>query len=62
MQISVVCGSRANNTTLLIKFLEYLNKQTFQDFDVNIVCDRRFIKSEEIDFLSFFQNQDLEIV
>ena len=62
MQISVVCGSRANNTTLLIKFLEYLNKQTFQDFDVNIVCDRKFIKSEENDFLSFFQKQDLEIV
>ena len=62
MQISVVCGSRANNTTLLVEFLEYLNKQTFQDFDVNIVCDRKFIKFEEIDFMSFFQWQWLEII
>lgn len=39
-----------------------LNVQTFTDFDVNIVCDRNFTKSEESDFLSFFQNQDLEII
>lgn len=62
MQISVVCGSRANNTTLLVKFLEYLDKQTFQDFDVNIVCDRKFMKIEEEDFLSFFESQGLEII
>jgi len=62
MQISVVCGSRANNTTLLVKFLEYLDKQTFQDFDVNIVCDRKFMKIEEDDFLSFFESQWLEVL
>ena len=62
MQISVVCGSRANNTTLLVKFLWYLDKQTFQDFDVNIVCDRKFMKIEEEDFLSFFESQGLEIL
>ena len=62
MQISVVCGSRANNTTLLVKFLGYLGKQTFQDFDVNIVCDRKFMKIEEEDFLSFFESQGLEIL
>lgn len=62
MQISVVCGSRANNTTLLVKFLGYLDKQTFQDFDVNIVCDRKFMKIEEEDFLSFFESQGLEIL
>ncbi len=61
MQISVVCGSRANNTTLLVKFLGYLDKQTFQDFDVNIVCDRKFMKIEEEDFLSFFESQGLEL-
>lgn len=62
MQISVVCGSRANNTTLLVKFLGYLDKQTFQDFDVNIVCDRKFMKIEEEDFLSFFESQGLDIL
>jgi hypothetical protein len=39
-----------------------LDKQTFTDFDVNIVCDRSFTKSEESDFLSFFEIQDLEII
>ena len=62
MKISVVCGSRAIDTTLLLDFLEMLNLQTFRDFDVNIVCDRKFTKSEESDFLSFFEVQDLEIM
>ena len=62
MQISVVCGSRAKNTTLLVKFLGYLDKQAFQDFDVNIVCDRKFMKIEEEDFLSFFESQGLEVL
>ncbi len=39
-----------------------LNLQTFTDFDVNIVCDRKFSEVEESDFISFFQNQDLEII
>jgi hypothetical protein len=39
-----------------------LDAQTFTEFDVNIVCDRDFTKSEESDFLSFFKTQDLEIV
>ena len=39
-----------------------LDAQTFTDFDVNIVCDRNFTKSEESDFISFFQSQDLEII
>lgn len=62
MKISVVCGSRARDKTLLFKFLEMLNSQTFTDFDVNIVCDRNFTKGEEEDFLSFFEEQDLEII
>ena len=62
MKISVVCGSRAKDKILLLNFLRMLNVQTFTDFDVNIVCDRNFTKSEESDFLSFFQNQDLEII
>ena len=62
MKISVVCGTRAKDKVLLLNFLKMLNAQTFTDFDVNIVCDRNFTKSEESDFLSFFQNQDLEIV
>ena len=56
MKISVVCGSRANDTKLLLTFLQSLENQTFQDFDVNIVCDRRFSHKEESDFLSFFKS------
>jgi len=62
MKISVVCGSRAKDKTLLLNFLKMLDVQTFTDFDVNIVCDRNFTKSEESDFLSFFETQDLEII
>jgi hypothetical protein len=39
-----------------------LNVQTFSDFDVNIVCDRKFSKDEESQFFSFFKNQNLEII
>lgn len=62
MKISVVCGSRANNTELLLKFLKMLDVQTFLDFDVNIVCDRKFTKDEESEFLSFFNNKRLKIL
>ena len=61
MKISVVCGSRAKDKTLLLNFLKMLELQTFTDFDVNIVCDRNFTKSEESDFISFFKDQDLEV-
>jgi hypothetical protein len=59
MKLSVVCGSRAMDKKLVLNFLKMLDIQTFQDFDVNIVCDRKFTKSEESDFLSFFEVQDL---
>ena len=62
MKISVVCGSRANDKNLLLKFLKMLDVQTFTDFDVNIICDKKFTKLEESDFLSFFDNQGLEII
>ena len=62
MKISVVCGSRAKDKALVLNFLKMLDAQTFRDFDVNIVCDRKFSKSEESDFLSFFDSQDLEII
>lgn len=62
MKISVVCWSRANDKWLLLRFLQMLEVQTFSDFDVNIICDRKFTKLEESDFISFFDNQDLEIV
>jgi hypothetical protein len=42
--------------------LQSLENQTFTNFDVNIVCDRKFTKAEESDFLSFFENQELEVV
>lgn len=62
MKISVVCASRAGDKNLILNFLKMLDAQTFQDFDVNIVCDRKFTKSEESDFLSFFEVQDLKIM
>lgn len=62
MKISVVCGSRAKDKYLLLSFLKMLNSQTFSDFDVNIVCDRFFTQNEESDFLSFFKNQNLEVI
>ena len=62
MKISVVCGSRANDKWLLLHFFQSLDKQTFKDFDVNVICDRKFLKSEESDFISFFKNQDLEVI
>ena len=62
MKISVVCWSRANDKWLILRFLQMLNSQTFTDFDVNIICDRKFTKVEEWDFISFFENQGLEII
>ncbi len=62
MKISVVCGSRARDLTLLLRFLKMLDSQNFKDFDVNIVCDRKFIKNEELDFVSFFKEQSLEVI
>lgn len=62
MKISIVCGSRARDIGLLLRFLSMLESQTFKNFDVNIVCDRKFTNVEESDFLSFFENQDLEVI
>ena len=62
MKISVVCGSRAKDKDLLLNFLKMLNSQNFTDFDVNIVCDRNFTEKEELDFFSFFEKQNLEII
>lgn len=61
MKISVVCGTRAKDEKLLLKFFQSLEKQTFTDFDVNIVCDREFNQKSESDFLWFFQNQNLSV-
>ena len=62
MKITVVCWTRANDKWLLLRFLQSLESQTFKDFDVNIICDRKFTKAEESDFLSFFEEQDLEVI
>lgn len=62
MKISVVCWSRANDKWLLLRFFQSLESQTLKDFDVNIICDRKFTKAEESDFLSFFEEQELEVI
>ena len=62
MKISVVCWSRANDKWLLLRFLQSLESQTFHDFDINIVCDKKFTRAEESDFFAFFEEQDLGII
>ncbi len=62
MRISVVCWSRAKDEEILLNFLQSLEKQTFTDFDVNIVCDRGFDQKTESEFLWFFQSQQLSIL
>jgi hypothetical protein len=62
MQISVVCGSRAKDKELLLRFLNMLDLQTYRDFDINIVCDRNFREEEENEFMDFFKEQNLKVI
>jgi len=40
--ISIVIPARVQNSQLLVDILHCLERQTFQDFEVIIVCDRFF--------------------
>ena len=53
--ISIVIPARVQNCQLLIGILQCLEKQTLQDFEVLIVCDR-FFSQIEWDILKYFLN------
>lgn len=50
--LSIVVPSRANNFLLLEQFISCLKDQTFQDFELLLVCDRAFTAEERKDFQS----------
>lgn len=52
--ISVIIPSRATNLELLKNIFSCLEKQTFTEFEVIVVCDRDFKGSERDDFLREF--------
>ena len=54
VRVSVVFGTRANDFALphLQRILCCLAQQTFQDFEVLVVCDREFTEQEYSDFFS----------
>lgn len=58
--ISIVIPTRANNFQLLENILSYLEAQTFQDFEIIIVCDRAFNKKERDDFQLQFSKKNKE--
>ena len=53
--ISIVIPARVQNCQLLIGILQCLEKQTLQDFEVLIICDRVFSQIEW-DILKYFLN------
>ena len=53
--ISIVIPARVQNCQLLIGILQCLEKQTLQDFEVLIACDRVFSQIEW-DILKYFLN------
>lgn len=53
--ISIVIPARVQNCQLLIGILQCLEKQTLQDFEVLIVCDR-FFSQIDWDILKYFLN------
>lgn len=65
--LSIVIPSRANNLSLLEQILGCLAQQSFQDFEVLIVCDRDFTDQERETFQSTlfsfvnFPNKDKKI-
>jgi cellulose synthase/poly-beta-1,6-N-acetylglucosamine synthase-like glycosyltransferase len=59
--ISVVIPSRATNLELLKNIFSCLEKQTFTEFEVIVVCDRDFKESERKNFLGEFDKYKLDI-
>lgn len=64
--LSIVIPSRANNLQLLENILTCLALQTFQDFEILVVCDRDFTETERKDFQTEckklpFQNDEQKI-
>ena len=59
--ISVVIPSRATNLVLLKKIFSCLEKQTFTEFEVVVVCDRDFNEFERKGFLNEFEKYKIDI-
>lgn len=59
--ISVVIPSRATNLVLLKNVFSCLEKQTFTEFEVIVVCDRDFKDDERKNFLGEFNRNKLNI-
>jgi hypothetical protein len=59
--ISVVIPSRATNLVLLKNIFSCLEKQTFTEFEVIVVCDRYFNESERKKFLGEFDQFKLDV-
>jgi hypothetical protein len=59
--ISVVIPSRATNLVLLKKIFSCLEKQTFTEFEVVVVCDRDYKGDERKEFLSEFDKYKIDI-
>jgi glycosyltransferase involved in cell wall biosynthesis len=59
--ISVVIPSRATNLVLLKNVFSCLEKQTFSEFEVIVVCDRDFKDDERKNFLGEFNRNKLNI-
>ena len=55
-KISVVIPSRAKNLKLLHNLFSCLDKQSFKDFEIVVVCDREFTDNERNNFKNEFKN------
>jgi glycosyltransferase involved in cell wall biosynthesis len=60
-KISVVIPSRAKNLKLLHNLFSCLEKQSFKDLEIVVVCDRKFTDKERNDFKNEFKNYCLII-
>ena len=60
-KVSVVIPSRATNYELLFSLFSCLENQSFQDFEVVVVCDRNFSEGEWNDFLKKFSKYSLDL-
>ena len=59
--ISIVIPTRANNAQALLRLLSALMDQTYQTFEVLLVCDRRFTPEEWSDFSNMILSEQGDI-
>jgi len=59
--ISIVIPTRANDAHALLRLLSALMDQTYQTFEVLLVCDRRFTPEEWSDFSNMILSEQGDI-